>query len=162
MNPLSTNLRSLSREELLKHIQSSRPTPYQLISQEREEVYLYCAFDALLYSLLTGKRWTVEARPPGGDPLRLELAPEGPKEGGLWISFIGPEAPLPEAPGMPSSRCPYLHFFASIEDLLAWRATLPPEIRTLVQALPLSEAFQLAQAALEGLLKEGESAAGCC
>ncbi|MBI5812567.1 MAG: hypothetical protein HZB27_08335 [Meiothermus silvanus] len=45
---------------------------------------------------------------------------------------------------------------------MAWRATLPPEIRTLVQALPLSEAFRLAQAALEGLLKEGESAAGCC
>jgi hypothetical protein len=133
-----------------------------LIGQEGEEVYVYCAFDALLYPILTRKRWAVEARPPGGDPLRLELAPEGPKEGGLWLSFIGPEAPLPRAPGMPSSRCPYLHLFASRKDLLAWRATLPPEVRVFVQELSLSEAFRLAEAALEGLLKEGESAAGCC
>lgn len=160
MNPLSASLRGLSREGLLSRIQSSRPTPYRLLG-EGEEGYVYCAFDALLYPLLTGKRWTVEANPPAGGPLRLTLTPEGPVEGGLWVSFIGPEASLPEAPGMPSSRCPYLHFFASREDLLAWRATLPPEIRALVQALSLSEAFRLAQAALEVLPEEGESA-GCC
>ncbi|GAB5601711.1 hypothetical protein FJNA_02350 [Thermus sp. FJN-A] len=160
MNPQKASLRDLSREELLKRIQSPKPTPYRLLGEE-EEVYVYCAFDALLYPLLTGKRWTVEARPPGGGFLRLTLTPNGPEEGGLWVSFIGPEAPLPEAPGMPASRCPYLHFFATWEELWAWRATLPPEVRALVQALPLSEAVRLAQVALEGLPEEGESA-GCC
>lgn len=169
MNPLSANLQSLSRGELLKRIQSPGPTPYRLIGQRGKEVYVYCAFDALLYPLLTGQRWTLEASPPMGGPLRLELAPEGPvafrreheEKGGLWVSFIGPGAILPKAPKMPSGRCPYLHLFASREDLLAWRATLPPEICALVQAHPLSEAFRLAQAALEGL-PEGGRAAGCC
>ena len=160
MNPLNASLRGLSREELLKRIQSPKPTPYRLWG-EGEGVYVYCALDALLYPLLAGKAWRVEARPPMGGPLRLTLTPKGPEEGRIWVSFIGPEAPLPEAPGMPSSRCPYLHFFATWEELWAWRATLPPEVRTLVQALPLSEAFRLAQRALEDLPEEDE-AGGCC
>lgn len=99
---------SAEQQAPLKRIQSSAPTRYRL-KVETEEVYAFCAYDALLYTLLIGQPVTREAQLPTAARFTIDLTPEGPRRFNLWQSFAEQDAPLPKFMGMPSSRCPYLH-----------------------------------------------------
>lgn len=101
---------SAGQQVLLARIQSSTPTRYRLKTQAGG-VYVFCAYDALLYTLLKRQAVTLEAQPPVGGGLTVALTPEGPERLDLWHSFTHPDAPLPKVTGMPSNRCPYLHLF---------------------------------------------------
>lgn len=148
MNESSTLL--AQQQALLTRIQSLRPTPYRLKFQT-QEVYVFCAYDALLYTLLTQGAVTLEAEPPKGEAFTVGLAPEGPERLDLWHSFTHPDAPLPVVTGMPSSRCPYLHLFERREDAEGWRKDLPETLSKVISILPLETAWRQAREQVEAL-----------
>lgn len=77
---------SAEQQALLTRIQCEKPTHYRL-KTEAEEIYVFCAYDALLYTLLTGQPVSLEARPREGEPFTLSLNPDGPARTKLWHSF---------------------------------------------------------------------------
>ena len=143
---------SLSAEQqaLLTRIQSEKPTRYRL-KKEAEEIYVFCAYDALLYTLLTEQLVTLEARPPKGEPFTLGLNPDGPVRTNLWHSFAEQNASLPKITGMPSNRCPYLHLFEDQEDAERWREGLPEALGGMIAILPLQAVWQRAREQVQAL-----------
>lgn len=149
---MTDHLFSLTAEQqaLLTRIQSEKPTRYRL-KTEAEEVYVFCAYDALLYTLLTGQPVSLEARPPEGEPFTVGLNPDGPAQTSLWHSFAEQNAPLPKVTGMPSNRCPYLHLFEGQEDAERWREGLPEALGRMIAILPLETAWQRAREQVQAL-----------
>jgi hypothetical protein len=151
------------QEELLKRIQSSKPTRYRLRTEPYGEVHVFCANDALLYTLLTAQPVELEAKPPIGQPFTLRLAPEGPERFNLWQSFVDDTQALPKVQGVPSKSCPYHHLFERQDDAERWHAGLASSLADVVQVLPLQDVWQRAQARIEALAShEGETARSCC
>jgi hypothetical protein len=118
-HPLATPL-SPAQADLLKRIQSPKPTRYRLRTTSDAIVHAFCANDALLYTLLTNQPVTLEAEPPTGAPFTLRLTPEGPERLDLWQSLVTDIQALPEVEGVPSRRCPYHHLFQRKEDAGRW------------------------------------------
>jgi hypothetical protein len=117
-------------------------------------VYVFCANDALLYTLLTGQPVTLEADPPVGKSFTLELTPEGPERFDLWQSLVSDLGALPQAEGVPSKSCPYHHLFEKPGDADSWHGELPPSLAPVVQLLPLREGWQRARARVEALASD--------
>lgn len=154
---------SRAQVELLKDIQSSKPTPYRLRTAAGVVVHVFCAHDALLYTLLTQQQVMLEAQPPTGDPFTLMLTLNGPEHFDLWQSLVSDVAALPESSGVPSKRCPYQHLFSRLNDAERWRADLPPSLAPVVQLLPLHEGWQRAQERIRALAGgPSESTPTCC
>lgn len=141
-----------SRASVTARITSPSPTRYEVVLKE-ERRYLYCAFDALLLTHLRQERLELRASPPVGAPFTLRLDPKHLPGEPFWHSYVSPESPLPEAPGMASRRCPYLHLFTRREDAQAWYKTLAPHIAELAELIPLEEAWQRAKARVAGMTK---------
>lgn len=144
--------------ELLARIQSEQPTRYCLQVATEAEVHVFCAFDALLYTLLTGETVKLYAQPPAGASFTVTLQPTGPSRLDLWHSLTRPDAPLPTAEGMPSNRCPYLHLFENRRDAERWRSALPTELSEVVEVISLSEAWQAARQRVDDLA----GSSSCC
>jgi hypothetical protein len=160
--PLATLL-SQAQADLLKRIQSSRPTRYRLWTASDAVVHVFCANDALLYTLLTNQPVTLEAEPPSGEPFTVNLAPAGPERLDLWQSLVTDAEALPEMEGLPSKRCPYHHLFARNEDAERWHGTLTPSLVPVVQIVPLEQGWQRARAQVRSLAApESEVTVSCC
>lgn len=140
-----SELDGLDRATRLARITSARPTRYRLMLEGADDVHVFCAFDALLYPLLAGRAVRAEATPPAGEPMKLDISPDGPEPRSLWLSWVEPDAPLPASPGTPARRCPYLHLFDTREALEAWRAELPADVVGLVEPITLEQAWRRAR-----------------
>ena len=140
-----SELDGLDRAARLARITSERPTRYRLRLEGAADVHVFCAFDALLYPLLSGQAVRLVATPPPGEPLTLEVSSAGPEPKTLWLSWVGPDALLPASPGTPARRCPYLHLFDTRETLGAWHAGLPADIAAIVEPITLDESWRRAQ-----------------
>lgn len=150
---------SAAQGELLAHIQSEHPTRYRLHVAPEGDVHVFCAFDALLYVMLTGATAKLYAQPPVGASFTVTLHPDdGPSRLALWHSLTRPDAPLPTAEGMPSNRCPYLHLFENRRDAERWRSALPTELSEVVEVISLSEAWQAARQRVDDLA----GSSSCC
>jgi hypothetical protein len=123
-------------------------------------VYVYCAYDALLYALLSKRSVNLLAQPPRGTPFAVSLSPDDPEGPRLWHSFITSDVSLPGMPGVPSSRCPYLHLFERREDAEAWRTSLSLELAEAITIVPLPEAWMQARKQVADLGHDVRP--GCC
>lgn len=146
-------MKTLTKDQqaLLERIQSEKPTRYRVREHENHEAYLFCSYDAMLYTLLTDIPVVFEATPPEGEALTFTLAPQGPERTDLWHGYTESVTSLPHAPGMPSTRCPYLHVFATHRDAQRWHRGLPLEIAGIVAILPFDHVWQKARARVEAL-----------
>lgn len=140
-----------SRSSVLRRITSPAPTPYELRLASGERRYVFCAFDALLYAQLLHEAVVLEARPPVGAALSLTVRPERPPTEPYWQSYVSPRTPLADAPGMASSRCPYLHLFETLQDAQSWHASLPDELVGLVSLIALADAWERARSRVLGM-----------
>ena len=112
---------------------------------------MFCANDALLFTLLRDQAVRLEAQPPHGAALNLTLRPEGPEQLDLWHTFTDEVEKLPKVEGMPSSRCPYLHLFEHKEDAEHWLQGLPAAFQTIIRIQPLGDVWLGAQRRIEAL-----------
>jgi hypothetical protein len=156
-------LLSQAEGELLKRIQSGEPTKYRLRTTTGTTTYVYCANDALLYTLLTNQPVTLEAEPPTRKRFSVNLAPDSPERLDLWQSLVSDTQALPEVQGMPSRRCPYQHLFQQLDDAARWRAALPAPLASVVELMPLREGWQRARERIRALaaVESGRTLSGC-
>lgn len=135
-----------SRASVLRRITSAAPTRYELRLAGSESRHVFCAFDALLYAHLLQEAVALEARPPVGAAFALTIRPDRPPAEPYWHSYVEPQALLPEAPGLASSRCPYLHVFERLQDAQTWHGALPADLVGVVSLIALAEAWERARA----------------
>ncbi len=137
--------------DLLARITSPKSTRYRL-SRDGESAYIhvFCALDTIEYALIAGENLSVVGDPPAGSVMRFTLTSTGPEPAAGWMSTVipGHTSQLPSVKGMPSRCCPYIHFFASKEMYAAWSKILPDGIRSHIECISLSEAWQRARRAL--------------
>lgn len=115
------------------------PTPHR-ISLDENQLYAWCAYDAIYAPGVVGKTALIDSRDPvTGDAIRLIITPDGvskvwPK--GTVVSIVtetdtrgGPESP----------RCSQMNFFGSRESAQIWLKDNPG-----VSILKVDEAFDIA------------------
>jgi Alkylmercury lyase. len=139
-------------EEILNKITSQRPTNFRIIEQDGKEIYVYCALDVLLYAVLTCHNITIETILSGKN-IRFKLDTNSE----LILSFINlrDAEKLPPSHNTPSNICPYLRFFANLEEFEDWRNTLPEEIRHLVIPKSVKEVLSIIKRYVISSLDDG-------
>jgi len=132
---------------ILERIVSERPTEFRVIKPDGGSLYVYCAMDTVLYSVLTGERVEVETKIQGKD-VRFTLTPETK----MMISFVDRRYSdrLPSSADTPSNRCPFLRFFENSAQFYDWRKTLPPDVQSVVRLISVEEAFALVKQFIQG------------
>jgi hypothetical protein len=149
---------SEAQEQLLKRIQSSERTRYRVITKAGVELNVFCANDAMLYTILAMQPVTLEAEPPVGTSFTLRLTPEGPERFDLWQSLVCDAQVLPEVKGAPSRRCPFHHLFERQADAERWHGTLASSLAPVVEIVRLGQGWRRALALVESLAApEGEA-----
>ncbi|QXJ35305.1 organomercurial lyase [Saccharolobus shibatae] len=131
-----------STEEVLKRIVARKPTNFKIIDEHGKEVYVYCAWDAILYAILTNNNIEVETiLSDKNNRFKLDKNTE------LIVSFVDPhdEEKFPITNETPSNLCPYLRFFTNLEEFESWRNSLPEGIRRLIKPMRVREAFSMIQ-----------------
>lgn len=128
--------------KMLENIKSMRPTDYKLIKHSGETLFVHCALDTIIYSLLSGEKVELETV-ISKKSVRLKLKPDT----NLFVSFIDPSNLdiLPNSPDTPSSLCPYLRFFENEEKFQVWRKGLPNGIQNIVTLISIRDAFKLVE-----------------
>jgi hypothetical protein len=131
-----------SVQKTLERITSEEPTDYRVIKLNGKKLFVYCALDTVLYSVLTGERVEVETKIRGKN-VRFILTPDTK----LMVSFIDPISSdkLPSSADTPSSLCPFLRFFEDSSQFHGWRKTLPPSVQSLVTLISVKDAFALVE-----------------
>ena len=132
--------------KILETIKSTHPTEYKIIRTDGEALFVYCAMDAILYSMLSEMEVDIETN-IFDDNRRLRLSPNT----NLWISFIDPGKAdlLPNSSETPSNLCPYIKFFRDEKKFQDWKEKLPLNLQKTVTLLSLEDAFGLAAKLLE-------------
>lgn len=151
LSKVKTPVTGTKPSDLLARITSQMPTRYRLVEcGGSASIYVYCALDTLEYALVAGGIFDVFSDSPAGPAIRFSLTSTGPEPIAGWMSTVicGQIAQLPAVEDLPSRCCPYTHFFASKEAHVSWNSTLPDEVRSHIDCISLSEAWQRAQEAL--------------
>lgn len=114
-----------------------RPTAHRF-TLAGQELYIWCAFDTLLFPPLLDRVAHVESTSPVGHvPVRAEVGPSGVvsvEPSTAVVSFVNPD----DMTSIRSSFCNQVNFFVSAEEARPW-LTAHPE----AEVVPVSEAFQL-------------------
>jgi alkylmercury lyase len=115
-----------------------RPTPHRFLIADRT-LFAWCASDALMFPVVLGRAGVVQsACALTGQPIRLELAPDGVERvdpPGAIVSAVRPAGRLAD---VRSAICQHGQFFASPQAATQWAAEHPDgDIR------PVEEAFAL-------------------
>ena len=117
-------------------------TPHRLILNG-QELFAWCAADALFLPLVLGRSAQVASRcPTTGERIRLRVGPDGigersPRGTVLSLLRIGEDAPARDAI---TSFCHFIHFFASGDAAEAWIARHDGTFQ-----VSLDDAFDLAR-----------------
>lgn len=117
-----------------------RLKPTHQIEANGTRVYGWCAWDTLFITEFLGTDTLVESTDPlTGEPIRLEVTPQGVKEvqpDGVVVSFLLPDGPF--GPDVVRGFCHSLLFFASEDTGRKWMADHPGAF-----LLSVDDAFEL-------------------
>ncbi|ACH37350.1 alkylmercury lyase [Citrifermentans bemidjiense Bem] len=133
---------------------SLMPTPHSF-TVCGNQLYTWCALDALMYPVALEQVAQVESHcPVTGIPVRMTATPTGvvdPSPAGVSLSMVAPS----EQAGCCSVRnsfCSGVHFISSAEAAASW-LSLHPE----ASIVSLEEAWQIGHAVMQQRLSHGET-----
>jgi len=131
----------------LQRIISKEPTDFKLIRPDGGVLFVYCAFDTVLYRVLTGEPIDVETKIQG-EVKRFPLSPDTK----MMMSFIDRQYSdrLPSSGCTPSNRCPFLRFFDDPAMFDDWRKTLPLHVQDYVLLISVRDAFTMVEQFIKG------------
>jgi alkylmercury lyase len=127
--------------DLVGGVLSLVPTAHR-ISVEGEQLYAWCAYDAIYAPGVIGRPAQVVSKDPvSGDPIEMTITPEGVENlrpEGAVVTVVGPEADV--RGGLESPRCSQMLFFGSRDSAEKWR-----QDRAGVSILTVEEVFEIAR-----------------
>jgi alkylmercury lyase len=130
-----------ARGNLVGGVLSLNPTAHR-ISMDGNQLYAWCAYDAIYAPGVVGKSAHIESQDPvTGEPVEATITPEGvadvrPKD--AVVSVVGGKTDMRGGPQSP--RCTQMLFFGSRESANQWL-----QGRTDVAILTVEEVFDLAE-----------------
>lgn len=126
--------------DLIGGVLSLNPTLHR-ISIDGEQLYAWCAYDAIYAPGVVGKTAHIDSQDPiTGEPIQVTITPSNVAEvrpGGAVVSVVGPDTDMRGGPDSP--RCSQMLFFASHDSANKWL-----QDRTNVSTLTVEEAFEIA------------------
>ena len=113
-----------------------RRTPHRYLIDDRT-VFAWCASDALTFPVVLGRQGIIQSTCGStGQPIRIELTPNGVKQVDPPAAVVSAIRPAGEVADVRSAICRHGRFFASPQAAAQWAAEHPEgEIR------PVQEAF---------------------
>lgn len=123
-----------------------RPTPHHFVVDGRE-LYTWCAFDTLLFTVVLGRPTSVASTCPAtGDPIRVRLDPDRVADFSPPGLVVSSDMPCSRVPDIRTAGCVHGHFFASADAAAPWRAehpsgTLRPVVDEFADALRAATAL---------------------
>lgn len=146
-------------ENLVGAVLTLNPTEHQL-SIDGQQLYAWCAFDALFAPGVTGKVTRISSSDPvSGAPISAIVTPEGVEQvqpQGAVITVVGTDSDLRGGPRSP--RCLQMLFFASRDSAQQWLdGHNDVAILTLNEAFDLAREFQIEPARRLELVPDGRT-----
>lgn len=145
-----------ARGDLVGGVLSLNPTPHE-ISIGNEDLYAWCAWDAIYAPGVIGKPAQIVSKDPvTGEMIQISMTPAGLEKvqpENAVVSVVGTEVDMRGGPE--SSRCTQMLFFGSRESAEQWRQNRTGIfILTLEEAFELAKEFQIEPARRLGLIKK--------
>ncbi len=126
---------------LVGGVLSLNPTVHR-ISVDGNQLYAWCAYDAIYAPGVVGKTARIESQDPvTGESIRMTITPEGVEDvrpEGTVVSVVGGKTDMRGGPNSP--RCSQMLFFGSRESANQWL-----QGRSSVSILTVKEAFEIAR-----------------
>jgi hypothetical protein len=130
------------KRRILDQIISAEPTDFKVTAETTggKVFYVYCAFDAIVYHMLTKESIRVETF------LRDKKAViRIPSDKEVYVSFVQPSYwhTLPATSETPSPACRFLKFFGSQREFDDWKSTLETSTQVFVEVMNMEDAMHL-------------------
>jgi alkylmercury lyase len=123
-----------------------RPTPHRFIVEGRQ-LYAWCASDTLLLPVVLGRPAVVKSTcPQTGQPIHVEVGPDGVKEVDPATAVVSAVRPADESADVRADACVHGHFFSSTGATTSWSEAHPDG-----HVLTVGETFRLDRQVIERL-----------
>jgi len=143
-----------SEGNLVGGILSLNPTSHR-VSMDEQQLFAWCAYDAIYAPGVVGKTAHIESQDPGtGTTVRVAVSPEGIEDvqpEGAVVSIVAGGTDMRGGPDSP--RCTQMLFFESRESANEWLAGRSDvAILTVEEVFELTDEFQIKPARRLGLI----------
>jgi alkylmercury lyase len=123
-----------------------RPTPHRFTVDGRR-LFAWCATDTLMLPVVIGRPAVAESTcPQTGQPIRLEVAPDGVQRVDPATAVVSAVRPAGELADVRADACVHGHFFSSTGATTSWSEAHPDG-----HVLTVGEAFRLDREVIERL-----------
>jgi alkylmercury lyase len=117
------------------------------VTVDGRTLFAWCATDTLMIPVILGRPAIVESTcPRTGQPIRIELTPDGVERVGPPEAVMSAVRPAGQLADVRSATCAHGHFFSSLAATAAWRDAHPEG-----HVYPVEQAFHLDRQVIEQL-----------
>ncbi|NIS83391.1 MAG: alkylmercury lyase [Anaerolineales bacterium] len=143
-----------SQGRLIGGVLSLNPTPHR-ISMNGEQLFAWCAYDAIYAPGVVGKTAQIDSQDPiTGDSIRVTITPDGVVDAqpeGTVVSVVGGKMDMRGGPESP--RCTQMLFFGSRDSAHQWlQGRADVSILTVEEVFEIARQFQIEPARRLGLV----------